>query len=97
MPIWSMAGLSLSAALTAGALVGQCLPPRQAGRPAGFILSTLRRQMYNALSDPNCVEIAFNVVPSTAVSIDPSQRITTQGNEYIYLITIKTKRVDEIP
>ena len=53
--------------------------------------------MYNALSDPNCVEIAFNVVPSTAVSIDPSQRITTQGNEYIYLITIKTKRVDEIP
>jgi hypothetical protein len=43
MSTWSMAGLSLSAALTAGALVGQCLPPRQAGRPAGFILSTLLR------------------------------------------------------
>jgi len=28
-----------SAALTAGALVGQCMPPRQAGRPAGFITS----------------------------------------------------------
>jgi hypothetical protein len=35
--------LLLPAALTAGALVGQRMPPRQAGRPAGFILSTLRR------------------------------------------------------
>src|SRR5258705_13557124 len=45
MPIWSMAGLSpVLRAWTAGALVGQCLPPRQTGRPAGFI-STLEGEM----------------------------------------------------
>src|SRR3990172_3073124 len=42
MPIWCMAGLSLLAALTAGARVGHCMPPRQPGRPVGVISPTRR-------------------------------------------------------
>ena len=41
MPIWSMAGLSLSAALTAGCSCGAVYATTSSGRPAGFIPSML--------------------------------------------------------
>lgn len=54
------------------------------------------RQLFNVLIDPYCVEVAFVTLPSTSVSVDVGQIVPIQGNTYTYIITIRTKRVDEI-
>jgi hypothetical protein len=41
----------LYSAVTAGALVGQSMPPRQAGRPAGFMPSSLRPEVRSPTSE----------------------------------------------
>jgi len=60
----------------------------------------LRRQLFNALNDKNCLEIAFTVVPSTSVSIAAPTFavIATPGNAgtYVCAITVRTQRVDDL-
>ena len=63
----------------------------------------LRRQIFNALNDTNCVEISFTAIPGNAaalggrISIAKGQTVIISGNTYVYLVTVSTVRVDEIP
>ncbi len=64
--------------------------------PAPSVGKELCRQLFNVLVDPNCVEVAFVTLPSSNVSIDVGQIVPIQDNTYTYIVTIRTKRVDEI-
>lgn len=62
------------------------------------------RQVSNGLRDPSCVEITFAIVPSSAISIGSPQIVKTvkpppsfPANPYSLVVTIYTKRVDELP
>jgi|JI9StandDraft_1071089.scaffolds.fasta_scaffold55061_3 hypothetical protein len=69
--------------------------------PPPSVGKELCRQLFNVLIDPNCLEIAFVTLPSTNVSIDRGQivqipNVLNMPDAYTYIVTIRTKRVDEI-
>ncbi len=73
-----------------------------AGAAAVPLDQELRRQMFNALSDGNCIELAFNAVPQAAgaaskITIGSKQAVWTDaGPKFAYLITLYTLRVDQL-
>lgn len=62
----------------------------------------IRRQVFNALSDNNCIELAFNIVPlpgSSSPKIAVGSKLavwTDTGPKFSYLITLNTMRVDQL-
>ena len=76
---------------------GGYLPPSLATYP--HVDDELRRQIFNALNDTSCVEIAFTVIPSSSISINQCQFVwmpATQNATYTAIVTINTKRVDDL-
>ena len=97
------------------AAVNQDPPPfdNPGTRPAGTLPADaatyttvekeLRRQIFNALNDANCTEIAYTAIPGTVasmggrISISKGQTVALSGTAYIYLINVATVRIDDIP
>jgi hypothetical protein len=62
----------------------------------------LRRQVFNALNDSNCKEVSFAVIPASAAAmggnhmgIAQGQTVPLSGNDYIYVVTVSTVKVDD--